>query len=393
MSTNVPKPDTPESDPHTSLDALETFVHDDRSPSRNGDSLKIPSSTTFLNSGCNTTRRKVLAAFHRLGESTERCQKYVSCGEGAWIVESLTEPGKYAVHAKRCRDRFCPRCARNRSATIRQNLEPLIENQTVRLITLTLKATEDNLSQRISRLYKGFAKLRKHPVWRHNVEAAVAFLEVTRGRLGLHWHTHVHVVAIGKYVQHSQLKAAWMYATGDSYIVDVRACKSPEQLTKYVTKYVTKGIDPAIMRSPELTDEVIDSLKGVRMVTTLGAWRGQPLLTYVGTDEWRRVMPWPEFVEGCKRNDWFCVSLYYAIRDEPYICQDTTCPDDLPQPRGSPPTAIDQMRATHEATLAQGELVHPYALGLNTYDEVRQRLEAIKESTTDYGRATDPTAS
>lgn len=354
----------------TPLDTIETSVPDAAAPSADALPAKIPTSTHFLNSGDTPTRRRVDAAFTRIGIAGDRPTKYLACGQRAYVVECNDEPGRYAIHADRCRDRFCPSCARNRSATIRQNLEPLIEGEQIRLITLTLKATDESLAQRISRLYRSFAKLRRHPVWKQGVEAAVSFLEVTRGRLGMHWHTHVHVIAKGKYIQQARLAAAWLEATGDSFIVDVRLCKSPESLTRYVTKYVTKAVDAAIFRDDDLLDEAIEALRNVRMVTTIGAWRGQPVLRYVSEDSWHFVMNWSELQRGCEDGHPKHLAIYFHLKDKPYVAQDSTCDDDVPEAIPPPRTLQDAMVSDHMDELRRGGTPHPMALGLKTFGEV-----------------------
>lgn len=319
-----------------------------------------------------------MAAFVRVGVSEDRHQKYRDCGARAYVVESDSEPGKYAVRAERCRDRFCPSCARSRSAVIRQNLEPLIDKQHIRLVTLTLKATDESLSQRISRLYRSFAKLRKHPVWKQGVDAAVSFLEVTRGRLGMHWHVHVHVIAKGRYVQHAQLAAAWLACTGDSFVVDVRLCKSPEALTRYVTKYITKAVDAAIFRDDDYLDEAIEALAGVRMVTTIGAWRGEPVLRYVSEDSWHFVMNWSAVMLDCSLNDATALAIYRAVRDRDYPCQDVICIDDSMDGIPVPDTVSHAFLIDHAATMDRGDRVHPYALGLKTFEQVDAVMAAGK---------------
>ena len=268
-------------------------------------------------------RTKVVGAFERIMVHESRMYSYLGCGSGAWIVKAPGDPPRFALRSECCHDRWCPACSKSRAMVLRSNLEPLIKGKTVRFVTLTLKHDESPLRQKLDRLADCFAKIRTYRIWMDHVDAGVAFTEVKHNDETGRWHPHVHVLTVGKFLNHQQLRDAWLAVTGDSHVVDIRLVKDETTVARYVTKYVTKPADNSLYRNPQALDEAIIAMKGRRLVTTIGSWRGTRLLRNETLSEWEPVMPWPELLKQCRMGDADCIEIYRSIAHTDWIADDT----------------------------------------------------------------------
>jgi hypothetical protein len=192
-------------------------------------------------------------------------------------VKSDEPEPTYAVQADRCHDRFCPACARERGSRYAHRITQKIGTARVRFLTLTLKHTDQPLSQQLARLQKCFAALRRTVLWSRSVKGGVAIFEVKLSTRNVQWHPHLHILFVGSYLPQKLVAQAWLAITTDSFIVDVRQAKSPGDVASYVTKYVTKPIHGDVYRAPGCLDEAIQAFQGRRLATTFGTWRGYAL--------------------------------------------------------------------------------------------------------------------
>ena len=273
-------------------------------------------------------RDRVLASFGRLEIDEIRQRAYASCGSNAWLVQSESEKREFALRSDCCHDRWCPACAKTRASIIRHNIQPLIEQRTCRFITLTLKHTDEALTDRISRLFSSFARLRKLKLWTDSIDGGAAFTEVKINTETGRWHPHIHAIAVGRYLPLQRLKAAWLACTGNSHIVDIRIIKDPHKVASYVTKYVTKPADNNLYRIPEALDEAIVAMRGRRLVATFGTWRATALLRWEARDEWRPVLEWPEFIKRIGEGNHWCIHAWHNLQDYQHDANDPNPRDD-----------------------------------------------------------------
>lgn len=140
--------------------------------------------------------------------------------------------------------------------------------RSIRFATLTLRANSRSLSDRFDDIDAAFKALREMPVWRDNVRSAMATPEITRGKRG-QWHLHLHILWDGDFVPHAQLKAAWYKATGDSFIVDVRAVHDREKAARYIAGYVSKPADVAKWTEEQIR-EFSMAMHGRRLLRSYG---------------------------------------------------------------------------------------------------------------------------
>ena len=277
-------------------------------------------------------RKRVVQAFERLLIHESRMYAYLGCGSGAWVVRSRTEPDRYALRSECCHDRWCPACSKARAMVLRSNLEPLLQGRTIRFVTLTLKHDDSPLAGKLDRLQDHFKTLRTYALWKEHVDAGIAFVEVKHNSETGRWHPHLHVLTVGRFLRQQQLRDAWLAVTGDSHVVDVRLVKDESEVAKYVTKYVTKPCGNELYRDSEALDQAILALKGRRMVTTFGAWRGKKLLHNDSLTDWEPLMSWPELLRSCRMGDAVSIEIYVSVTRREWCADDTSIDSARPPP-------------------------------------------------------------
>lgn len=115
-------------------------------------------------------------------------------------------------------------------------------------------------------------------------------------------------------MKQAELSAAWKVATGDSWIVDIRAIPDSTHVIRYVTKYVGKPTDPALYSKPNQLEEFILACRGVRFCSTFGSWRGVKLERQEKTDkEWKTLGLLEQIIDrargGCEKSLEMLVAL------------------------------------------------------------------------------------
>ena len=174
-----------------------------------------------------------------------------------------------------CRDRLCPTCAHRRSRqtfhALRSAVEPM---DSPRFVTLTLKHKTEPLFLTLARLRGGLATLRRSPIWKAAVVGGVYSVEVKRNAQTGCWHAHVHMIIDGQFIAQNRLSEAWKAATGDSFIVDIRAVRSRRDVVSYITKYISKPADLSSLPRPAI-EEYARDMVGVRCVQTFGNCHGR----------------------------------------------------------------------------------------------------------------------
>lgn len=144
------------------------------------------------------------------------------------------------------------------------------------MVTLTLRHSDTPLRDQIKRLTVCFNNLKRREWWKSRVKGGVMFTELKIGRDDK-WHVHCHIIAESDYLPNHELSHEWHAVTGDSPVVDVREIQNAESAAGYVAKYGSKPCDPSVIYSPERLKTAIEALKGVRLATTFGTWRGERL--------------------------------------------------------------------------------------------------------------------
>lgn len=255
-------------------------------------------SPAFIHSGWRGLRRRVHAALRDVFGTESRLASFCSCGTGAHVWRSETDRHHFKITANFCHDRWCMVCGTKRGHQIAANLVEHVKDRKLRFLTLTLKQQAANwqhehdkfsCKSNVDRLIASFNRLRETALWQRCVDGGVAFIEVKFKPTLDSWNVHMHLVVEGRYIPKKQLAGAWLHATGDSFIVDVRSVKDDLHVFRYVTKYVSKPLDPSVLRTPSRLREAMRALHRRRTATTFGSWRGLNLTQSEDDDRWELV--------------------------------------------------------------------------------------------------------
>lgn len=174
-------------------------------------------------------------------------------------------------------------------------------------MTLTLRHSKTPLRDQLKRLTTCFNALKRREWWKSAVQGGVMFTEIKIGRDGL-WHVHCHCIVESSWLDQGKLSDEWHAVTGDSPVVDVRLIRNAEEVAGYVAKYGSKPCDRSVIFSPERLRESISALKGSRLATTFGEWRGTKLSS-PGNDT--DQIGWVKLgkLEDLWKSEWFPVIL------------------------------------------------------------------------------------
>ena len=290
--------------PSSRLDRLETSLHvDPADPALGANEPITDPGIAFRHSGWEPRRRCVRLALKGIDDAENRTNRFESCGSNAWVLESDDDPGVYRITCDKCRDRFCDPCSQARARHIADCVGTFGRGRTIRLVTLTLRASKRTLKQDIDRLYAAFVKLRRRATWKQTQKGGVYFIEIKRRRSDDGWHTHLHVLTEGQWLSKSWLSHAWNEATGDSYIVDIMLCESGELAARYVAKYAGKGVHGSCYHQPEILREAMIAIKGRRLVGKWGTWKDLDLDSDPPEGEWHGVDTLERLLERSSRGD------------------------------------------------------------------------------------------
>lgn len=270
----------------TGLDPVETNQHAHARLCAEYPEPASESDVGFRHSGWLPQRARTYAALAEIADSPRRLNRFARCGADAWVMRAKDDVDRLSIRADLCHDRFCQPCMTARGHIVAANLRARIGRHPHRLITLTVRGHGQPLSDILNHLYKSFIRLRRSRVWKEHVQGGVVVCEITWSANSQSWHPHLHIIAAGTYMQKQLLSDAWLLATGDSYIVDLRLIRGVETCVRYVTKYVSKPLSPTYAREPDLLREAMRALAGRRLCTTIGTWRGVPLYAVTSDTEW-----------------------------------------------------------------------------------------------------------
>lgn len=272
-------------------DPIPTFDAD-QAPITRFSSTQIPQGSlaeSFRHSGWHHLRNTVYRALWATGQSLARYASFSQCGHGAYVLRSIENPNKYRLAGSTCHDRFCTPCATERSRTIATNVAAKLGDDGCRFVTLTVREGAQGLRPAIAHLYASFRRLQRKAFWSARVTGGVAFLEIKWHDTAGRWHPHLHCLTHGKFIPQQQLSLLWKEITHDSFIVDIRACKGPAAITRYVTKYASKPLNMSYAHDFDRLCEAIVALKGKRICITFGGWKSVLLTDHADEDGWEQI--------------------------------------------------------------------------------------------------------
>lgn len=291
---------------------------------------------TFRHGYWSRVRPRVLTA---LAEADPGAVERVSkCGSIAWVLRQPGDPPKYRLATNKCRCRWCQACADERRRSAAWKLEDHLKAEdrgTLRLLTLTLRSSRDTLAEQVDRLYDCFRRFRGRSKIKAAIAGGIAFLELTHSDKTQLWHPHLHVLFEGDFLPQALASTTWQECTGDSYIVDIRACKTRGAIS-YVAKYLGKAVPSKVWYQAALLVEAMIDLKGRKSHFTFGTWRGLRLSEQPEPEgDWEPVAPLSTIISRTQAGDLEASSILTAIRsprNEPFDLghdppQDPALPD------------------------------------------------------------------
>jgi hypothetical protein len=287
----------------------------------------------------------------RTGQTFARRYAFGSCGSGAYVLQSLTEPTTYRIAGSQCHDRLCVPCSTVRSRQIALNVIEALGNTRARFITLTVKQTRRGLTGALDHLRKSFHVLQKNKEWRSRVKTGCGFVEVKYNADDDDWNVHLHLLVTGKYFPHDVLRKLWYAITGDSYIVDIRLPKGRRKIVQYITKYASKPLNGSFLRSPGALDEAVVALKGRRLCVTFGGWRSVLTVAKPTDSAWEVLDTLACLIERATNGEAYARKIIDALVQQNKL-QPLQYPDLTER---SPPKSID---STTETQLAFPGIAH-----------------------------------
>jgi hypothetical protein len=165
----------------------------------------------------------------------------------------------------RCNKRFevlCPDCSAHwRQAVVTKFKLGIANMKTPKFVTLTLKKKVNLNVREIWKIRNYLFRILRRRGYRID------------GWLGIcEWPNHIHLVIDCDYVPQAELSEAWLVASDDSYIVDIRAVKDgrgQRMAINYLAKYLGK--------SQGWDGENLSNLKGFHLQNNHGLLLDKPL--------------------------------------------------------------------------------------------------------------------
>lgn len=312
--------------PPTNLDPPETSATPPGTPSEAFSfSDPLTPSARFRHSGWLPRRVATIRAFQQADLPAARLQRLAGCGSVAWVLRDPAHPDRIKLATNRCHDRHCEPCAADKRRVVARNLQraltesfasrsPRSKVPLLRFITLTLKSVDVPLKDQIDRIYTSWRRLRNRRSIKPLITGGLAFLELTISpQTGL-WHPHLHIIVQGAYLPKDLLRKEWHVITGDSYIVDVRAIRSPAEAASYVAKYAAKAIGRRVWSNPDAFLEAVAALVGRRTFNTFGTWTDLDL-SKPPTDEtdWEVLYPLDTLLSRVRERDPDALAIFRAL--------------------------------------------------------------------------------
>lgn len=194
------------------------------------------------------------------------------CRTRAWFVRN-DETGHVRIAAKQCRLRWCFHCSEARQQFITQAVYPwYLSAKEPKLLTVTLKHTQNPLDEQIDFLYKSFAKLRNRKICKDAIRGGIWFFQVTYNQKTNEWHPHIHALLDAEYMLHADLMSQWNKITSGSTIVHIRAVHEPEKTLAHNARYAARP--SALTKIPEsLWEDLYYAFDKRRICGTWGSAR------------------------------------------------------------------------------------------------------------------------
>lgn len=243
-------------------------------------------------------RRRFAAALtvYTLMDSSDtafRATRLEDCRQISWFTRHL-KTGEVRVATSSCSLRWCPVCSNVRRNYLSRSVsEWLSEAPYPKLMTLTLKHTDEDIDFQINHLYKSFRELRRRAEFKKAVSGGVWFFQIKKSKSDGYWHPHIHAVITGDFFPRRRLSRIWYEITSGSVVTEIRAVKDPQGVAREVARYATSPGDLSAL-SPDDGLDLVIALHGRRICGTWGIGRGISLRpqTTIDKTEWENIGSW-----------------------------------------------------------------------------------------------------
>lgn len=223
----------------------------------------------------------------------KRLNNLENCGSQAYFSRNC-KTGDIRIVSHTCRLRWCPICAKSKSAWIGKVVSEWLKKQAhPKMVTFTIKHREMPLRTQIDFLYDAFKKLRRHKFFKKTLTGGVWFFQVKRSKTDGMWHPHLHCLVGGSFISKPELIEAWQSVTGGSYIIDIRGVFNPDRAADHVARYAAR---PAALSNLSLNSaiECMEALHGRRLCGVWGTAKEIKLTPPKLDDhsDWRNIGAW-----------------------------------------------------------------------------------------------------
>lgn len=277
--------------------------------------------------------------------------KLDACRRFAWFARHKAT-GHVTVLSNGCKLRWCPVCAASLLRVATDAVHQWLKNQQhPKLLTLTLKSTNNSLENQIDRLYSCFRLLRRRSDLKSLFKGGIWYFQVTWSADRSQWHPHLHVLTIGDYTPQKRISAAWQEITKNSTIVDIRQIYKPEKVAAYVARYASQPCKLTDLPFQQAVDAVAE-LKGRRLCGTYGTAHGLRLRSYPPhqKDDWVSLGAWSTIL-GLLDTDINSRRIVTAWIGRTTIPEDCTCIDTDNWIAGVEAAAVDYIEQHHPPPL------------------------------------------
>lgn len=199
---------------------------------------------------------------------TDKCFDLTHCRTKAWFVRDRTTD-RVTILSNACRLRWCPLCSQGRSNYLTNAITPWVTQlNKPKFLTLTLKHTDQPLTDQVTKLYQDFRLLRQHRQMKPYLRGGIWFFQVKFHPETNQWHPHLHVVLDSHFIPQAWLSRLWLRITRSSNIVDIRCVYKPRTAASYVARYAARPADFRFI-PPDRHLDLFTAMHGRKLV---GKW-------------------------------------------------------------------------------------------------------------------------
>ena len=230
---------------------------------------------------------------------TKKLDRLRSCRTGAFFYRN-SETGAVRVGSQSCHLRHCPLCSKTKVLTIKENVTGWLKKARYpKLVTFTLRHSENPISEQIDKLYESFKAIRRNGIIKNSCYGGIWFFQIKKSENDGLFHPHIHCLVAGKYIPQSKLAQKWFHITGDSHVVDVRMVKDPATCARHVSRYAA---NPCSLKPLNLDEcvTIAEALDNRRLCGTWGECRKLKLTSIPEIDKthWHKIASWSAVIEN-----------------------------------------------------------------------------------------------